>query len=454
MPTDDLNTVDDRADACDCAPSTRERRAVWGPMSRRAALGAGILGVAALAAAATAAPLRAWADSYPSWDDVQRAMANQTAKSAEIARIQGLIQGLQADVAAKQAAATQAGDAFYKAQQDYFDAADRADALQQQADAQAQKATEAAQHAGRVASQLYRDGGDDTTMQLFLSGSAASADTILSKLGTMDKLLERNQDVYADAVTARDSAKSLSDQAKRARDERDRLQQIAQDKMAAAQAASDAAQAALDAQSQHLDDLNSQLAALQNATATTLAGYKAGVEARRQAEIARQAAEAKAREEAAAAAHTGGGGGGSPAGVSNGSGWCRPNTGPQTSGYGPRVSQCGRQGCASSFHRGVDLAASCGAPIFAAHSGTVDYAGDNGGYGNYIRIQHGGGIGTGYGHMRRLYVRPGQSVSVGQVIGEEGNTGASFGCHLHFEVYVNGGTVNPVPFMAARGISV
>ncbi|MDL9978240.1 M23 family metallopeptidase [Microbacterium sp. ASV49] len=444
MPTDDLVTDETNAEDCDCAPTARERRALWGPMSRRAALGAGILGIAAFAAATGGGAVpRAWADAYPSWDDVQRAKANQAAAGAEVTRIQGLIQGMQADLAAKQAAAQQAGDEYFTAQQNYYEAAQRADLLQQQADGEETKAKEAADHAGRVAAQLYRNGGDSTAMQLFLSGSAASADTILAKLGTMDKLLERNQDVYANAVTARDSAKNLSAQAKAARDERDRLQQVAQQKMLAAQAASDAAQAALTAQSQHLDDLNAQLAALQDTTAKTVAGYQAGVEARRLAEIKRQ-------QELAAEAAAGG------SGKVTASGWCRPTGGPETSGFGPRSVQCGNGYCATSYHYGVDLAPGCGYPIVAAASGTVVYAGDNGGYGNYVQIDHGGGIETGYGHIVNggIQVRYGQRVSVGQVIAYVGNTGHSFGCHLHYEVHVNGRPVNPVPFMRDRGISV
>ena len=102
------------------------------------------------------------------------------------------------------------------------------------------------------------------------------------------------------------------------------------------------------------------------------------------------------------------------------------------------------------------IAAGCGAGIYAAHAGTVEYAGYNGGYGNYIRINHGGGVGTGYGHIRPggIFVRPGQWVNAGQLIASEGNTGNSFGCHLHFETYVNGYPVNPINFMRDRGVSV
>lgn len=186
-------------------------------------------------------------------------------------------------------------------------------AVQSQADAEAAKAQDAANKAGRVAAQLYRNGGDDTSMELFFSGSAASADDLLARLGTMDKLIERNQAVYADAITARNSAQSLSDQAIVARTERDRLQVIAEQKMVQSQQAADTAQAALEAQTLHLGELQAQLAALQDATAKTIADYQAGVEAARIAEEQRRAAErAEAERLAAAAAASGGGCGLSP----------------------------------------------------------------------------------------------------------------------------------------------
>ncbi|WP_368356416.1 M23 family metallopeptidase [Microbacterium tenebrionis] len=130
-----------------------------------------------------------------------------------------------------------------------------------------------------------------------------------------------------------------------------------------------------------------------------------------------------------------------------------PHGGWRSAGFGWRPRPCST---CSSYHYGVDLANGCGAPIFAAHSGTVDYAGPNGNYGNYIRIQHGGGVATGYAHIVNggFAVRSGASVSAGQVIAYAGNTGASVGCHLHFEVYINGGYTNPIAFLAARGISV
>ncbi|AZH77507.1 MULTISPECIES: M23 family metallopeptidase [Microbacterium] len=436
---------------CGCAPSPTERRAFdKAGVSRRGALGIGVLSVVALSAFGISNGVSAaYAASYPSWDDVQRAKNSEAAKAAEVSRIEGLIQSLTRKVAETQAAAKVASDEFYEAQQSYFAAATEADTLQAKADEQAAKADESARKAGQVAAQLYRNGGDDTSLELFFAGSPDNADELLARLGTMDKLLEYNQSVYDDAVAARNSAQSLSDQAIVARDERDRLQKIAEEKMVVAQQAADAAQAALDEQSANLATMQAQLAALKDNTAKTVAGYQAGVEA---AEKARR--EREAREAAAAAAGNGGGGGGG--GGSQGSGgWCRPHGGGKSSGYGPRSQQCGPQGCSSSFHYGTDFANGCGAAIYAAQSGTVDYAGGNGGYGNYIRIQHGGGIGTGYAHIRDggILVRSGQWVQSGQVIAYAGNTGRSFGCHLHFEVYVNGGAVNPVQFLAQRGVS-
>ncbi|WP_375386759.1 peptidoglycan DD-metalloendopeptidase family protein [uncultured Microbacterium sp.] len=463
---------------CSCGPTPQERSTLWPAagrnsiVTRRSALTFGALGIATLGAIGTvASPYlpRAFAADYPSWDDVQAAKSNEAAKAAEVANIQSLIQALNDDVARTQAAAIAASDVFYAAQQAFFEQARRADQLQQQADQQAALATDAANKAGRVAAQLYRNGSDDTSLQLFFAGSAASTDDLLARLGTMDKLIARNEAVYADAVTARDSAQNLSDTAAKARDERDRLQKDAEQKMAAAQQAADAAKAALDAQTANLATLQAQLAALQDTTSKTIADYQAGVEAARIAEEQRQAAlraEAQrlADEAAAAAAQNSGGGGGGGdgggggggGGGDNGSGWVRPNWGEESSSYGYRYVQCGNGYCSSGFHEGVDLAAGCYSGIFAATAGRVIYAGYNGGYGNYIKIDHGGGIATGYGHIAPdgIFVGYGQWVNAGDQIAAEGNTGNSFGCHLHFEVYINGATVDPAPFMAARGISV
>lgn len=426
-------------------------------------MGLGALGVVALSAfGVTSGVSAAYAATYPSWDDVQRAKNNEAAAAAEVSRIEGLISSLTQKVADTQAAAKVASDEYYAAQQAYFAAIAEADSLQAKADEQAGIADESVRKAGQVAAQIYRNGGDDTSLELFFAGSAANADELLSRLGTMDKLLEYNQSVYDDAVAARNSAQSLSDQAQVARDERDRLQKIAEEKLVAAQAAADAAQAALDEQTANLATMEAQLAALKDTTTQTVAGYQAGVAARAEEERQRKAkaaAEAAAAAAAAAAANNGGGGGGGgggQGGQAGSGGWVRPHGGHRSSGYGPRSQQCNSNGCSSSWHYGIDLANGCGAAIYAAQSGTVDAAFYNGGYGNYVRIQHGGGVATGYAHIKNggFAVRSGQYVQAGQVIAYAGNTGGSFGCHLHFEVYINGRYTNPADFMAARGISI
>lgn len=100
------------------------------------------------------------------------------------------------------------------------------------------------------------------------------------------------------------------------------------------------------------------------------------------------------------------------------------------------------------YHSGMDLAAPGGSPILAASSGTVIIAGNTGnGYGNYVVIDHGGGITTLYGHCSSLLVKKGRKVSRGQQIAKVGSTGLSTGNHLHFEVRVNGKCVNPRPYI-------
>lgn len=118
-----------------------------------------------------------------------------------------------------------------------------------------------------------------------------------------------------------------------------------------------------------------------------------------------------------------------------------PVSGRMTSGFGMRRHPI--LGYAR-LHAGVDFGAPWGAPIFAVSDAVVSYAGRRGGHGNYVRLEHGGGLGTGYGHMSKIAVAPGSRVRAGQVIGYVGSTGLSTGPHLHWEVYRDGRTVNPL----------
>lgn len=97
-------------------------------------------------------------------------------------------------------------------------------------------------------------------------------------------------------------------------------------------------------------------------------------------------------------------------------------------------------------HTGVDIGVGTGSPVYAAASGTVIIAGEYGGYGNAVVIDHGSGISTLYGHNSSVSVSVGQSVKQGQVIASSGSTGISTGPHLHFEVRINGSYVDPMSY--------
>jgi murein DD-endopeptidase MepM/ murein hydrolase activator NlpD len=133
------------------------------------------------------------------------------------------------------------------------------------------------------------------------------------------------------------------------------------------------------------------------------------------------------------------------------SGWQTPHYGRFTSGWGWRNDPVGILG--QKLHAGIDIAAGCFTPIYAASAGTVTLRGRDVYGANILYISHGGGVQTEYAHMAYpATVGPGQRVSAGQVVGYEGNTGHSTGCHLHFQVRVDGTLVNPEPFLNARGV--
>ena len=100
-------------------------------------------------------------------------------------------------------------------------------------------------------------------------------------------------------------------------------------------------------------------------------------------------------------------------------------------------------------HKGIDLAAPTGTPILATADGVVEMADWFGGYGLYVQLGHGGDLETRYGHMSRIAVASGQTVRKGDVIGYVGSTGRSTGPHLHYEVRVNGESVNPTAYFQA-----
>jgi murein DD-endopeptidase MepM/ murein hydrolase activator NlpD len=126
--------------------------------------------------------------------------------------------------------------------------------------------------------------------------------------------------------------------------------------------------------------------------------------------------------------------------------WVRPNYGPLTSPFGYRWGR---------LHAGIDLAGPYGSPILAATDGCISYAGPEEGYGEVMKITDWDGTETLYGHMS-AFVRTSGCVKAGQVIARVGAAGDATGAHLHFEVHpsVGGAPIDPIPFMAKRGVYI
>lgn len=160
--------------------------------------------------------------------------------------------------------------------------------------------------------------------------------------------------------------------------------------------------------------------------------------AKRKAAEAAEKAAAKAKAAAAAA-------NAEAARLANLHRWVRPNYGPLSSPFGGRWGR---------IHEGIDLAGGYGSPILAATAGTVLYAGPESGYGEVLKIADWDGTQTWYGHMSKFVVKAGDHVKPGQEIALVGAAGDATGPHLHFEVRVNGTPIDPIPFLAARGIRI
>jgi murein DD-endopeptidase MepM/ murein hydrolase activator NlpD len=138
---------------------------------------------------------------------------------------------------------------------------------------------------------------------------------------------------------------------------------------------------------------------------------------------------------------------GAPQGVLfAGTAYVLPTVGRYTSGFGARWGVT---------HYGIDLANSIGTPIFAVTDGVVEESGPASGFGMWVVLRHTDGTHSVYGHINRALVTVGQKVTAGQEIAEMGNRGQSTGPHLHFEIWLPGGAkINPIPWLAARGIVV
>jgi murein DD-endopeptidase MepM/ murein hydrolase activator NlpD len=383
------------------------------------------VGVLAAAPAAEAAPVARMTD-YPSWQDVQNAQAAEASTKTLVAQITAQLAQLKSASDAAQAEAQAKGEAYGKAQTAYDEQDYKTQQLQAQADSAKKDADAARDKAARLVSQLSKsNGGTDSTATLL--SHQGSADGQLYRLQAYNTLIKQSQGIYEHALQLQKTAQSLTDQAAVQKKILADLKAKAQVAFQAAQDAAQKAAAAVQAESDHQAQLQAQLAVLTQKRAATEADYQAGL-------VAQWGAGAAGRVSA--------------------SGWADPANGVLLDPFGMRFHPIYHEW---KLHTGQDIANSCGAPIFAAHSGEVIYAGWMGDLGNFIQIRHEDGTVTGYGHIVNggILVKIGQHVAPGQNIAKIGSTGGSTGCHLHFMVYENGSTlVNPVPFMRDRGVTL
>ncbi len=128
-----------------------------------------------------------------------------------------------------------------------------------------------------------------------------------------------------------------------------------------------------------------------------------------------------------------------------------PVEGRLLSSFGGRTDPFSGEG---AIHTGVDLTAPAGTPVHASADGIVIFAEWGGGYGRLVKVDHGNGLQTFYGHLSRFDVVAGQEIRRGDIVGLSGGSGRATSPHLHYEVRMGGTPVNPYPFLAASAVSL
>jgi murein DD-endopeptidase MepM/ murein hydrolase activator NlpD len=369
------------------------------------------------------------AADYPSWEDVVAAKRNEAQAKALGASLQSQLQGLQDEAQRTQDDADAKGTIYQQAQDAYDQQNIETQALVQQTE-QAQGDADAAYAvAAQVIAEMSKSGsGADLTPQLFTA--PGSPDVLLDRLEIGRVIGDRYADLYGKAIELRNRANALADQAEVAQAILEDLRVKAEAAYQVAKDAAEAAAAKLAQTEKDIAEVRARIDYLSGVSAETSAQFTAGIKAQW---------------------------GENAGGQISATGWGRPVSGGYiTSNYGWRIDPIKHT---RAWHTGTDLAGvGCGAIIYAAHSGTVTYAGWYGSWGYYVAIDHGDGTGTGYAHIQPggIGVSIGQEVDPGQPIAKVGTTGYSTGCHLHYIVRVNGNrdTTDPVPFMRGQGITL
>ena len=393
--------------------------------SRRAALA-----VTAALLLAASAPLPDGAaaqstDPRAAREEVRQERADRASEldalQAEDAVLEAAVAELNANVAAQEARVADARRATEEARSAADRLAEEVAATEQQvADLQVvlrERAVESyiGQGAGRGSeNDVLLDSADPTDLELrrvLIETVQGSDRGVIDQLAMTRQLLDRQREEVADAIA-----------------EAERLEVETQARLDELDAARAEQQRLADALQDRIDGVQSEVAALAAEEDALVAIIAANDEA------ARRAAENQAN-------GGGGGGGNAPGSVerpASAAGLIWPTTGPVTSGYGMRWG---------AMHQGLDIAPPYGTGVYAANDGIVIFAGGQGGYGNLVLVDHGGGFVTAYAHLSGFAASSGQTVSRGALIGYVGSTGDSTGPHLHFETRVGGAAQNPYNFL-------
>ena len=273
---------------------------------------------------------------------------------------------------------------------------------------------------------------------------SSSVTELLSRIGDVNDIMHYDKALEEEYMAAREDVESIKKSYEEVRHEQELLQKEL-----------DTKQAELDAQ---VEAAYTMIADIETLSDDAQAEYEAIAEAEAEAEetlqeaIRKRAAEEAAKNAANNANSGGASGGASGGGTSGGSAtslsdlqWPVPSCTLITSRFGYRVAPTTG---ASTYHGGLDIGAGMGASIVAAGAGDVIYAGDNGGYGKCVMIDHGNGVVTVYAHMSSIGVSYGQYVTAGQYVGAVGSTGVSTGPHCHFEIRINGAQTDPAAYFS------
>ncbi|TCU51123.1 hypothetical protein [Curtobacterium sp. PhB146] len=329
----------------------------------------GVLVAAAVVVGALVAPVLtavpASATEYPTWQDVQRAKGNETAKRAEVTKVQAALQSAQDEAAAKSQAALTASSKADAAEAELAEATQAATSLQAQAQRASETAERAQTRAGQLAANLYRDGS--TNQMTTRIATAGNPDQLLYQLGALDQLSSTWSGVMDEASVAAGTASSLHEQAERAETERATRAQAAEERSAAAKSAEAVANAAVESTEQHSDELYAQLASLRDTTAKQAAGYELGQKvAAQKAEQQRKRAAAAAAQAAAAASASADTGSGGSTNAGGGTGTSYPSTGGVV--VDPAAAQAYARSALSSYGWGDDQF-SCLVSLWTQESG-------------------------------------------------------------------------------------